>query len=271
MNLYEAIYKRKSTRNYSEEKLPRDTIESIKEEISSADRLYPELETSFKVKNWEELEDIITGLVGGYGKIKAPHYIIASSEDGNGYLENIGYTLEKVLLEITRLGIATCWMGSHFNKENLSEKLEIAECLEPVILIAFGRPEEGKNAQRSDSEEAKRKGLSEIIWGDMEAVPENWSEILDAARMAPSAMNSQPWRFEVKDEVIELYIESNGGIFKRLAKTFGTLGKMNRIDAGIALRHVRIAADQFSKGIKFQRMKEKEKEDSSYVISIIES
>nr|AGF93072.1 nitroreductase [uncultured organism] len=301
MDLYEAIYKRKSTRNYSEEALPDGTLEDIEQEISSTDRLYKrksaenhsakrptekilenvEQEISSKDKfpndpkidlklvKGEEMESFISGLIGNYGKIEAPHYIIGFSKDNPRNLENLGYTLENIVLEITRRELATCWMGSRFDKEELKKDFGTQADLNPTTLIAFGEPEEGEKALREETEDIGRKDMSEIILGDVEEVPEDWLEIIDAARVAPSAINSQPWRFEVEDDSIHLFIESGEGIINKLGKSWGNLEEMNRIDVGISLRHVKVAAEHFSKEIGLQRLPGKEEGDLPYVISAI--
>ena len=270
MDLFDAIYRRKSTRDYSDEMLPDKTLEEISEKTSTVEPLYPNSETEFQIRDWTEMEDFVSGLIGGYGKIEAPHYIIAFCGKDRRNLENLGYTLEKIVLEITGLGLATCWMGSHFDNDALKEEFGTIERLEPRTLIAFGKPGKGKDALRGDPDETSRKDLSEILLKDPGEVPEGWSKILDAARMAPSAMNSQPWRFDLNEEGIHVYTKSGEGIINKLGKALGNLGELNKIDAGIALRHIKIAADRNSKPTEFKRLEGKEKNGLSYVVSALE-
>ena len=268
MNLYEAIYKRKSTRNYSKDALPKNILENINKKISSADTLFHDSKTEFRTTKQAEIENFLSGLIGSYGKIEAPHYIVAFSNGTNKDLVNLGYTLEKIVLEITRLELSTCWMGSHFDKEALKNEFGEVEGLKPQALLAFGMPEKGENALRPDPAEASRKDLSEILLNNAEGLPEDWSRILDAARMAPSAMNSQPWRFDWKEKWIHMYLESGEGIINKLGTVLGNLEEMNKIDAGIALRHIKIAADQHSKEIELQKLEKKNMDDLSYIASI---
>lgn len=271
MKLHDAIYRRKSTRKYSEEPLSDEKLEDIKEEISSVDALFQDPEVSIEMRDREDIDDFLSGLIGGYGKIEAPHYLIAFTENAEGHLENLGYILEKIVLEATRREIATCWMGSHFDKEALKDGFEFEGEMEPRVLVAFGKPEEGKDALREGPEEASRNVISKIVLDGLEELSEEWREIIDAARMAPSAMNSQPWRFEVDEDRIHQYIKVGEGIMNKLGNAFGNLGELNRIDAGIALRHIQVEADNLSKELDFRRLEGKEKEDFSYIISAIES
>ncbi len=270
MDLYDAVYKRKSTRNYSQENLSRDIIENIEREISEVDELFPDCRTDYDIVDYDEVEDFISGIVGGYGKVEAPHYILAFSEESQECLVNLGYILERVVLEITSMEIATCWVGSHFDKETLKENFGTYKDLYPIVLTAFGKSQSDENTLRSNPDAASRKEISELVLDDIDDVPDKWLKVLDAARMAPSAMNSQPWRFKVKDSGIDLYIETGGGIINKIGKTFGNLEEMNKIDLGIALCHIQIGAEKFSIDIGFQKLEEGEKDSLSYVISIFE-
>ena len=98
-----------------------------------------------------------------------------------------------------------------------------------VIALAFGKPSEPLHRELSNF---KRKPLSAISEGD--------DPRLEAARLAPSAMNMQNWFF----------IATNGKIHCYLRKTNPLLGliygKMNRIDLGIAICHIAQESDKFS-------------------------
>ncbi|MFP3951135.1 MAG: nitroreductase family protein [Candidatus Bathyarchaeia archaeon] len=123
---------------------------------------------------------------------------------------------------------------------------------------------------REDAGEAKRKGLSEIILCEPQELSNEASEIIDVARMAPSAMNSQPWRFEVQDGVIHLYIKIGEGFINKLGKALLNLKEMNWIDAGIALRHIQIAADRHLRDFEFRKIRGKEIDGLHYIISLVE-
>lgn len=267
MDLLEAIYRRKSTRIYSMEGLPEDKLKSIEASFPDA-VLFQDSENEFQIIQKEEIEGFISGYIGSYGKIEAPYYIIASCRDDEMALVDLGYSVEKIVLEITCMGLATCWIGSNFDKDALQEKFVTGKSLIPQALIAFGKPGKGPDALRKEASEAKRKDISELILRENE-VNEEWAKIIDAARMAPSAMNSQPWRFQVKEGKLHLYIKSDEGIINRLGKALGNLGEMNWIDAGIALYHIKIAANRYLEDYEFQKMENKQKDDLSYIISVV--
>jgi len=62
--------------------------------------------------------------LGTYGVIKgASTYIVAVVEDVEKGLEDFGYSLEKVIIYATSLGLGTCWLGGTFRRVNLVKQL----------------------------------------------------------------------------------------------------------------------------------------------------
>lgn len=268
MDLYDSIIKRKSIRNYSEKKLPSEKLREIRKYIDDLDSLFEEIEKEIIIVNREEIDEAVSGLIGNFGKVEAPYYTVVSSEEKNNYLENIGYQLEFLVLKLTDMNIGTCWLGSHFNENDLKNILEVKKNWKIPVIIAFGYPEE-KNAFRDHPSQANRKKLSEIIINNTEKITEEWRTILNAARLAPSAINRQPWRFEIFDKGVHVYLDKKGGIVQRLAKRFGNLEEMNHIDVGIALNHIKVATEHVSKEVEFRKISA-EKKDLEYITSIFE-
>ena len=263
MNLYEAIYKRKSVRKYSEGKLSREKLNEIREGCDSAERLYKDIDfTIHLVEEGENIQKIMLGIIGNYGKVLAPHYLVITSEAKEGYLENVGYVLEQVVLELTAMGVATCWLGGHIKEESLRGILEVPSNHKPVVMVSFGYAKDGIEFLRKDPKEAKRKNLNEIVDGNLN---ETWKEIMEAVRIAPSAANSQPWKFDVDDKKIHVYCE---GPKNFLMKKF--LGTINKLDIGIGLAHVKIAAEHLNKEVKFDKSIKAENKEMNYMTTIEE-
>lgn len=260
VELYDVIFLRRSVRKYSFEELSDKKIKEIKNVISSVESLYKDINLKINIIDREKIGPILKGIVGNYGKIKAPYYLSAASEVKDGYLENTGFVLEKIVLSLTGMGVGTCWIGSKVDEEQLRAITGISNNLKPVILIAFGYPEVHNDLYRKHPSEARRKDLHSIVAGNP---GEEWEKILSAVKLAPSSVNSQPWRFVIEDNEIHVYISSN-----ILTKHF--LGGLNQIDAGIALRHAEIAAEHYSKNIEFKKLSYKYQPGLKYITSIIE-
>lgn len=256
MNQFNAIYKRKSIRKYQLDELPVGLLYEIKEEVRNLDKLYDEIEMDVHLAEGNKIQNILGGIIGSYGKIMAPYYLVITSKREEGYLENVGYALENIVLKLTTMGIGTCWIGGSINKALLSNIIKIKGNHIPVILISIGYPMDGNDLTKKIIG-GKRKDLSEIVIGD---ISKTWQLIFDAVKWAPSAVNSQPWRFFVQKGRVDMYIKNPNILLKK------SLQDMNRIDAGIALSHLKIAANEYGKEVEFIRNLQ-EKKDHVYITS----
>ena len=264
MNLYQAIFKRKSVRKYSREKLTDMCFKQIKKVIDDIEGLF-DIEININViEEGRKIYKVMNGLIGNIGKISAPHYLVVTSEKKDGYLVNGGYMLEEVVLKLTEMGIGTCWLGGHLERKDVNHLIDIPNEHEVLFMVSFGYPIERNNLYRENIEEIKREDIAELVV-NYEKVRGNskMEELLSAIRVAPSAANSQPWRFKVDDNTLHIFRKEQGFIKKRF------LGKINLVDIGISLKHLEIAAHYQRRLVKFNFYKniEVEKNNLNYIIS----
>ena len=101
------------------------------------------------------------------------------------------------------------------------------------MLAAFGYPE-GRLCRESPL--ARRLPLNELCIFREEA-GEQMKTILRAARLAPSAFNSQPWRFIVYSDRIY--------VFARKSRLPGRAAQaMREFSIGVMLSHIMLAAEE---------------------------
>ena len=206
----EIIRKRKSIRKYDFSPLDDDTLKIINEKIGSLKPLYPDIRFSVEIVNKTK----------GLFNVKAPYYLIFGSEEKDGSNENIGYIGQQMSLFFTETGLGSCWLGAARPGDKDPEDKE-ESALPFVICMAFGKP--GEPLHR-DISEFKRKTLREISDGT--------DERLEAARLAPSAMNAQNWYFTAMDGKLHCYR-------KKANPLVGFIyNKMHCVDMGIALCHI---------------------------------
>jgi hypothetical protein len=129
--------------------------------------------------------------------------------------------------------------------------------LQYVILMSFGNSTE--TLHRTSVSEFKRKPLSEIT--DITGA----DELLEPARLAPSAINRQNWYFTGTKNMIQAY--------SLKPSFFGTLldGRFFPVNMGIAICHLQIAAEHFGRKatIVFEKEKDmKPPKNSGYVASL---
>jgi len=230
--------------------------------ISDTECLYKRINIKIHLlKNGSLLHGASSRIFSGNTMVKAPHYLIVTSEVKDGYRENVGFALEHTVLSLTREGFGTCWMGGMLSRLILDKAVQIKKNHVPVIVIALGYPEEPLDCAANLAGTRKRMDIKDFVFGSMD---KNLLQIMDAVRMAPSAMNSQPWRFWIEDGSIDLYISTKG--------FFGIkpLKNLNRIDAGIALCHFVIASRHFDIPYDIKPMQSKGRDGLLYITSIIE-
>ena len=98
MELYDAIFYRKSIKNYSNKLIKETLMDEVKNACSNLTYMNNELNIKAHVVDRGHLINL---LMGKSFNIKAPHYIVVTSNKGEDYLQNVGFALEKVVLKLT--------------------------------------------------------------------------------------------------------------------------------------------------------------------------
>jgi len=206
------IQKRKSIRKYAAADLDDATLEKVNMQIKSLKPLYPDIKYSIQIVKKTK----------GLFNIKAPHYLVFGTEDKEGALENIGFVGQQLDLFLSEAGIGTCWLGA--SKPTAKEDSPLPS----AICMSFGMPAEPLHRELA---EFKRKPLSAISEGE--------DKRLEAARLAPSAVNAQNWYFIVENGKIHCYRKHSRGLLAFM------YNNMHRIDMGIAVCHIAEVSDEF--------------------------
>ena len=201
------IFKRKSCRSFTNVPADDTTIETIR--AFPMKPLYPEIKVHWDIVPRNQVKCICPWTT--------PQLIAIYSEETEGCLENIGFLFQQMDLYLQALGLGVCWLGmGRMNPKTTTQ----VEGMKFVILLAFGHPK--GDQLRHDLKGFKRK--------TMEQITDKADPRLEPARLAPSAVNSQPWYFIHGGDVIHVY----------------WTGKGSRLDIGIALAHLYVAnADAF--------------------------
>ena len=209
----EIIRKRKSIRKYDLTPVDAAVLENVKAQIEKATPLYPDIRYSIEIANETK---------GMFNNVKAPHYLVFSSEEKDGSYENIGFIGQQLDLYFSESGLGSCWLGTAKPTE------KEASALPHVISMSFGKPAEPLHRAFS---EFKRKALVEIS--------EGIDKRLEAARLAPSAVNAQNWYFVAENGKIHCYRKISTSLLRFI------YNKLHCIDMGIALCHIALESDDF--------------------------
>ena len=210
MTLYETIFVRRSVRKYDMTPLDEKTLADIGAFLDAADRM-PGQTARFEIAP--------AGSVKG---MQAPHYILAYCGVDAGACANAGYVLGGCDLYIQSLGLGSVFLG-------MAKPIQKSD--DYRIMLAFGKSDAPLRAGEGDF---SRLPLHEISAED--------NPVIRAARLAPSAMNSQPWKFECADGLVAVRYFGRG-LTKLLIRN------MNKIDVGIASRHAAVALRESGKDV----------------------
>ena len=223
MKLYDAIYVRKSIRNFQMTPLEDVQIKKIDQFIQNVQPLFEDLLYQINIVT-------LPREVKGYFVSKAPYYLVFSGERNEDSYRNAGYILEQIVLYLTVKGIGSCYQGCAKIPDEL---LTLQKSMEPLMIVAFGKP---KNEWRKMSSEQKRLSVNELTKWKTEPT-DSLNFILKAASLAPSSFNSQPWRFVVEGKEIHIFQ-------KRNLSFLSSMQKMNAVDLGICMEHMMVAAEE---------------------------
>ena len=133
--------------------------------------------------------------------------------------EKCGYYGERLVLRAQQLGLNTCWVAMTYTKIDTAFSVEQGEKLCVVISLGYGETQGVAHKSKSFENVAKVEGQ----------VPDWFRRGVDAALLAPTAMNQQKFQFILNGS----QVSAKAGI-----------GFYTKVDLGIAKYHFEIGADK---------------------------
>lgn len=234
----ELVRSRKSVRTYEERALEPQDLSNLCAFMEHIENPYG-LPISFRlldVKKQKLKCPVVTGtdLYVGAKMPKSPHLN-----------EAFGYSFEHLVLYAQSLGIGTVWIGGTMDRAAFERAMELkADEVMPCV-SPLGYPA----TKMSLREILMRKGIRadermpfEQLFFDKSFASPLTSEKagvlrqpLEMVRLAPSAVNRQPWRIVTEEHAAHFYLQRAKGMG-------GGVLDMQKIDLGIALCHFDLAA-----------------------------
>lgn len=232
----DAVKIRHSVRTYNQQSLVGNIRERLLKFIAQAN-------TEVNGARAEFVDDggskVIQSIIASYGFIQGVRSYIAFIVDKNDRhcYEKIGHLGEMCILEATSLGLGTCWISGTFKPKLVEDHLSIGLSEKVVAITPVGYSSNKKSIieklMKKIARSHQRKPLEELCpAGYNEQWPAWIKDAVSLARLAPSAVNRQPWRFIVSEDAREIKIT--------LDKSSDIESK--RLDCGIAMLHIEIAA-----------------------------
>jgi len=169
-------------------------------------------------------------------------YVTAKVKKTEHAEEAYGYSFEALLMKAHELGLGTVWIGGTMPREKFEKAAALADgeimpCVSPLGVTAR-KMSLKEGLMRKGVKADTRMKFEELFYADSFATPLTegdaqgkgiWAD-LEAVRIAPSAVNKQPWRVVVGDKVAHFYEKKD--------KAFAN-GEydLQKVDLGIALYH----------------------------------
>lgn len=214
-NLLQAMKDRHSVRSYPEKPIDPQSVQLLRAFIDSCNR-----ESGLHMQLVLNEPNAFSGLMAHYGKFSGvQNYIAVVGKKGSELEEKSGYFGEKVVLYAQSLGLNTCWVAMTYSKIRTAFEVRSGEKLCIVIAIGYGLTQGAPHKSKAFGDVAQ-------VEGD---VP-NWFEKgIEAALLAPTAMNQQKFMFTLKDNQVS--VKAGMGFYAK-------------IDLGIVKYHFEVGAGE---------------------------
>ncbi|MCL2853165.1 MAG: nitroreductase [Defluviitaleaceae bacterium] len=224
--LCDTIYLRKSVRKYEQAPLDQAMLDSVINKTRELTALSTDT-VAFRILTKQQVK--------GMNPVKAPHYLAVYAKEDTTARINAGFVLQQIDLWLSAQRLGTCWLGM----PNAAKDVRTADGLPFVIMLSFGHPAE--EVHRKDVSEFKRKALPEIT--NVSGI----EQLLEPVRLAPSAVNRQPWYLIGSTQALRVCRKSSGFVMGAV------MGDMPKIDIGIALCHLWLSAQKNDSFASFER------------------
>lgn len=184
MNLSEAINARHSVRQYKNQPLNAETISELQAEIKNCNK-----ESGLHIQLVTDEPKAFEGFMAHYGKFSGvTNYIALIGKKGADLEEKCGYYGERLVLRAQQLGLNTCWVALTYSKINTAFSVKQGEKLCVVIALGYGKTQGMPHKSKSFSQVAEAAA----------PVPDWFKNGVEAALLAPTAMNQQKFKFTLR-------------------------------------------------------------------------
>ncbi len=237
-NIESLIRSRKSVRTYDSLPLTPEELAQLTGYMENASNPYG-LPVAFRLLNVRQQNlscPVVVGtdLFAGAKVKKAPYFN-----------EAVGYSVELLMLRAQSLGIGTVWIGGTMDRAAFERAMELEEDEVMPCVTPLGHPAKKPSLRdimmRKAIKADERMPFESLFFDGSFSSPLKkesaglFAHPLEMVRLAPSAVNRQPWRIVIAGNSAHFYLKRAKGF------SGGTLD-MQKIDLGIALCHFELAA-----------------------------
>lgn len=228
MTVREAIEVRKSVRTYKKEAVDSEIMARLREMCRESRQCLPGQQARIVV-----IERGLEGCVGTYGIISGAQCCLAlvyRDVDGLSAV-NAGMVMENIVLWLTQQGQGTCWLGGTFYRGDVAAAAATASDERIAAIVVLGVAAERERlvsrVMQKFAHSRQRRPFDELF--DI-GNNRQWAPALELMRLAPSALNGQPWRAVAEGNAIHFFCTKPEGL--------------GLLDTGIGLAHFAAGTDK---------------------------
>lgn len=211
----EAIQNRQSIRNYRPNPINNEDQKKIQDYINNPENQIGPNGNTIKLSLLVNDQPQEKEMIGTYGFIKnGAAFLVGSCENNVESLFDFAYVVENFIIYMSHLEIGTCWLGGTFDREKITQSVNLYENEIIPAIIAIGYPEKKPHFKefvvRTAIQASKRKSPNQLFFYQsfdqpLENRGEEFQEALELVRLAPSAKNKQPWRLLFSEDLSEVH------------------------------------------------------------------
>ena len=220
MTLQEAIQARHSVRAYTGRPLTDEDAQALQEKIEELNRI-----GQLHIQLIRNEPKAFLGPFARYGKFRnVTDYLVMAGVKADDLDDRIGYYGEQLVLFAQTIGLNTCWVGLSYTKVPDTYVLNEGEVIQAYISIGYGETQGVSH---------KIKRIDQVS-NVSDSTPEWFRRGVEAALLAPTAINQQKFSFE--------FVGNTDGLPQVRAKKGFSLVGYTHMDLGIAKYHFEIGA-----------------------------
>lgn len=213
MTIEEAIKARHSVRSYTDQKIDPSVADVLMHETELCNE-----ESGLHIQLLIDYPGVFDGFLARYGKFKnVNNYLALIGKKDEALDEKIGWYGERLVLLAQQQGLNSCWVGATYSKSKCPVIINHGEKLRCVVSLGYGE---------SQGRVHKSKPL-ETLCKVEGAMPPWFQSGMEAALLAPTAMNQQRFLFTLSESSVTAV--ATGGFF-------------SQVDLGIAKYHFELGA-----------------------------
>ena len=200
MELLSIMKQRHSVRQYLDKEIDEKIIQILQKEIDLCNK-----ESGLHIQLMTQEKNAFNSMMAHYGQFKGVNnYFALVGTKSHDLEEKVGYYGERLVLKAQELGLNTCWVVMTFSKRKSQHVVKQGEKFVCVIALGYGETQGIPH---------KNKSLNQLceVNGEMP----DWFHLgMEAAILAPTAMNQQKFKFFLKDDKVD--VKTTGGFYSKI-------------------------------------------------------